>query len=88
MQSRFFAVAGFRLAARGAVTAPHPHPIATANVHRQKIDRMIRTSSCLSHIAAEMPAAAFWSRLDFPLLGGSAAWDSCGSVTSLPSRLR
>jgi len=86
MQSRFFAAAGFKLAARGAVTAPHPHPIATARVHRQKIDRMSLTSSCLSHIAAEMPAARLWSHLDFPALAGSSATASSGSVTWPPSR--
>ncbi|HVT09561.1 MAG TPA: hypothetical protein VHM31_15795 [Polyangia bacterium] len=81
MQSRFFAAAGFKLAARGAVTAPHPHPIATARVHRQKIDRMSLTSSCLSHIAAEMPAAPLWSHLRFPALAGSSGRISSDPVT-------
>src|SRR5436305_11921984 len=88
MQSRFFAAVGLKLAARGDVTAPHPHPMATASVHRQNIDRMSTTSSCVSHIAAEMPAGVVQAPPRFPVLTGSAARGRSGSVTSLPSRLR
>lgn len=40
----------------GDVIAPHPHPIATAKIHRLPSDRIPSPLPGLSHIAAEMPA--------------------------------